>query len=79
MQLLPSIRSVTDRDQLAIVLMLREKEKEEEEEEEEAFAKKHAIASLPSRKTSTDSNSVIRSIKTGEYPVISTTQRLPDC
>ncbi|RAO65947.1 uncharacterized protein BHQ10_001959 [Talaromyces amestolkiae] len=74
MQLLPSIRSVTDRDQLAIVLMLREKEKEEEEEEEEAFAKKHAIASLPSRKTSTDSNSVIRSIKTA-FEVITHTDR----
>lgn len=70
MQLLPSIRSGTDRDQLTITLMLRKKEKEEE------FAKKHAIATPPSPKASTDSDSVIRSIKTGEYLLISIAQRL---
>lgn len=78
MQLLPSIKSVTDRDQLTIALMLREKEKQEEEEEEAEFAKKHAVTSQPSRKASTDSNSVLRSIKTGEYLIRrSTTQGSP--
>lgn len=68
MQLLPSIRSIPDRDQLTTALMLRRKEEEEEEES----IKQHAIASLPSHKASTDPNSALRSIKTGEYPARST-------
>lgn len=66
MQLLPSIRSIPDRDQLKTALMLRKKEEEEES------IKQHAIASLPSHKASTDPKSALLSIKTGEYPVRST-------
>jgi hypothetical protein len=55
MQLLPSIRSLSDHDQLAIALMRREKEEE--------IAKQHATAS---QKGSTNPKSVLLPIKAGE-------------